>query len=179
MDKKHIHHIIPRHAGGSNDPSNLVSLSINEHAEAHRKLWEETGNELDFVAWKALSGQIGSEEARVESLRIICKSEGHKSKLRKPKSIEHRKKMLGNTNGFTKGHVPHNVGKKITEYITDETRKIMSDKLKGNKRALGYKHTFEAKQKMRGPRPPLSEERKKQNKEFMKEFWRKKREENE
>jgi hypothetical protein len=38
---KHKHHIIPRHAGGTDDPSNLVELSIEEHAEAHRVLYEK------------------------------------------------------------------------------------------------------------------------------------------
>ena len=41
MKGKHKHHIIPKHAGGSNDPNNFVFLTIEEHAEAHRKLYEE------------------------------------------------------------------------------------------------------------------------------------------
>lgn len=39
----HRHHIIPRHAGGTDDPSNLVELTVEEHAEAHRILWERDG----------------------------------------------------------------------------------------------------------------------------------------
>ena len=27
--------------GGTNDPSNLVELTVEEHAEAHRVLWEK------------------------------------------------------------------------------------------------------------------------------------------
>ena len=38
---KHMHHIIPRHAGGTDDLSNLVELTIEQHAEAHRKLYED------------------------------------------------------------------------------------------------------------------------------------------
>ena len=34
---KHKHHIIPRHMGGTDDPSNLIELTIEEHAEAHRR----------------------------------------------------------------------------------------------------------------------------------------------
>ena len=34
----HIHHIIPKHLGGTDDPSNLIKLTIEEHAEAHRIL---------------------------------------------------------------------------------------------------------------------------------------------
>ena len=62
---KHKHHIIPRHMGGSNDPSNLVELTVEEHAEAHRVLYETYGSEYDRIAYKALTGQIGKEEARI------------------------------------------------------------------------------------------------------------------
>jgi hypothetical protein len=64
---KHKHHIIPKHAGGSDDPSNLVSLSIEEHTEAHRLLWEKHGMTADFVAWKMLSGKTEeAEHGRIE-----------------------------------------------------------------------------------------------------------------
>jgi hypothetical protein len=59
---KHKHHIIPKHAGGSDDPSNIVLLTPEEHALAHKKLYEEFGRFQDLLAWKALSGQIGKEE---------------------------------------------------------------------------------------------------------------------
>jgi hypothetical protein len=59
---KHKHHIIPKHAGGSNDPSNLIELTIEEHAEAHRILWQQYGRWQDETAWKMLSGQIGLEK---------------------------------------------------------------------------------------------------------------------
>lgn len=58
----HRHHIIPKHIGGSDDPANLIELSIEEHAKAHKKLWEECGRWQDKLAWQMLSGQIGKEE---------------------------------------------------------------------------------------------------------------------
>lgn len=39
----HKHHIIPRHAGGTNDPSNIIELTVEQHAEAHRLLYEQYG----------------------------------------------------------------------------------------------------------------------------------------
>lgn len=48
---KHTHHIIPKHMGGSDDPSNLIELTIQEHAEAHKKLYEMYGKEEDKLAW--------------------------------------------------------------------------------------------------------------------------------
>lgn len=58
----HIHHIIPKYLGGTDDPSNLVELTVEQHAEAHRLLYEQHGNWQDHLAWKALSGHLGKEE---------------------------------------------------------------------------------------------------------------------
>jgi len=59
---KHIHHILPQYLGGTDDPSNLIELTVEEHAEAHRLLYEQHGNWQDYCAWQALSGRIGQEE---------------------------------------------------------------------------------------------------------------------
>jgi endo-1,4-beta-D-glucanase Y len=71
---KHKHHIIPKHAGGTDDPSNLVELTIEEHAEAHRILFEQYGRWQDEIAWKTLSGQITQAEAIKESQKNANKS---------------------------------------------------------------------------------------------------------
>lgn len=67
---KHLHHIIPKHMGGSDDSSNLVELTVEEHALAHKLLWEEHGRWQDELAWKTLSGQITNAEANLEKLRV-------------------------------------------------------------------------------------------------------------
>lgn len=59
---KHLHHIIPRHAGGTDDPSNLIELSIEEHAEAHRLLYEQYGRKQDLAAYLGLSGLSNKKE---------------------------------------------------------------------------------------------------------------------
>jgi hypothetical protein len=59
----HLHHIIPKHMGGTDDPSNLIELTVAEHAEAHRILFEKYGMWQDEIAWKGLAGIIGHEEA--------------------------------------------------------------------------------------------------------------------
>jgi hypothetical protein len=54
---KHIHHIIPKHMGGTDDPTNLTELSVEEHAMAHYKLYEHYGKKEDLCAYYMLSGK--------------------------------------------------------------------------------------------------------------------------
>jgi hypothetical protein len=58
----HSHHIIPRHAGGTNDSTNLVELTVEEHAQAHKDLYEQYGRLEDKLAWKGLAGLIDTAE---------------------------------------------------------------------------------------------------------------------
>ena len=55
--------------GGTDDSSNLIELTIEEHAEAHRKLWEEHGKWQDYIAWQGLSGYIASKEVHSEATK--------------------------------------------------------------------------------------------------------------
>jgi hypothetical protein len=48
--------------GGTDDPSNLKKVTIEEHAEEHRMLWERYGNEYDRIAWLGLSSMIDKQE---------------------------------------------------------------------------------------------------------------------
>ncbi len=59
----HKHHIVPRHMGGTDESSNLIELTVEEHAEAHKKLYEQHGKEEDRIAWLTLSGQASKPEA--------------------------------------------------------------------------------------------------------------------
>jgi len=69
----HTHHIIPRHMGGSDDPSNLIRLTVEEHAEAHRILYEKYGLEQDRLAWLGLAGIMTKQEHNKEVSRLAGK----------------------------------------------------------------------------------------------------------
>lgn len=71
---KHKHHIIPRHMGGTDNPENLKSVTIEEHALEHQKLWKMYNKLQDFMAWKMLSGK--TDEA--EKARVVLAKEGFK-----------------------------------------------------------------------------------------------------
>jgi hypothetical protein len=109
---KHWHHIVPKHAGGTDEPSNLVHLTVEEHADAHKKLWEQYGRWQDKIAWQTLSGQISIQEAREEMMKynnpmhkpeILEKMSGdnHWSKRDKNKD----KKIFGEINPMKKPEV--------------------------------------------------------------------------
>jgi hypothetical protein len=53
----HWHHKVPRHAGGTDEPENLIQLTPQEHAEAHLALYLEHGRWQDWQAALWLSGQ--------------------------------------------------------------------------------------------------------------------------
>ena len=103
---KHWHHIVPKHVGGSDDSSNLVLLTVEEHAEEHRKLWETHGRWQDKIAWKTLSGQITIQEAHEQMMK-------YDNPMHRPEVLE---KMSG------KNHWVHREGN-ISNWITDNPMK--------------------------------------------------------
>ena len=162
----HKHHIIPRHAGGTDDPSNIIELTIEEHALAHKKLYEEHGRWQDELAYLVLSGQIGKEEAKIRAIKEANTGKKHteeskrkmsevkKGVKRGPLSEETKRKMSEAKKGKTfseehkrkisetrKGQISWNKGKKHTE----ESKRKMSEAKKGVKRGP---HTEESKRKM-------------------------------
>lgn len=66
---KHKHHIVPKHMGGSDDPSNIVELTVEDHAEAHRLLYELHGKIQDKVAWMGLAKLVPMKELILELQR--------------------------------------------------------------------------------------------------------------
>ena len=65
---KHKHHIIPKHMGGTDDPSNLIELSVEEHSKAHLLLYEQYGKKEDLCAHYMLSGKSQDPEFK----KMIC-----------------------------------------------------------------------------------------------------------
>ena len=122
--KTHKHHIIPRHMGGTDDPSNLIELTIEEHAEAHRKLYEEHGRHQDKRAWMGLAKLMTGEEI----IREI--TEEWKAKLRKPK--KDKSKYFGNTNAKNLAGKPKSEEhkRKIAEAHTGKVRGEFSEEWK-------------------------------------------------
>ena len=143
---KHIHHIIPKHAGGTDDPSNLIELTVEEHALAHKKLYEEYGNEKDLMAYKMLSGQIGKDEALFMARSIGGKttmSEEAKAKLREScKARTERQRADGTLERANKKRSKALTGKKKSKEAVDNWRESRK----------GYKHSPETIAKIKAAR---------------------------
>ena len=77
----HKHHIVPKHAGGTDEPSNLLKCNIAMHAFMHEQRYKETGDEYDEIAARTLRGQIGKSEAAT-----LARIEGQKRFLSEPES---------------------------------------------------------------------------------------------
>ena len=132
--------------GGTDDPSNLIELTVEEHAEAHKKLYEEHGNEYDRIAYEALSGMIKKEEVISQ---VLSES--------------------GKRGGAPKGRVPWNKGKKglqknpalaernRNKVWTDEQRKDMSEKLKGKNKGRKRPDLAERNKQRKGINIPRDE----------------------
>ena len=147
----HIHHIIPKHMGGSDDPDNLIELTVEEHAEAHKKLYEKYGNYKDKIAWLALSGQISSQEATRKIQSKTMKNRVYTEEIRKNMSKGQKGKKYPNRKGKCSGENNNFYGMSHTEEYKKRKSKLMK----------GRKLSEETKQKMseskRGiPKPKLT-----------------------
>jgi hypothetical protein len=123
---KHKHHIIPRHAGGTDDPSNLVELTIEEHAEAHRILYEKYGRDEDRWAWLGLSGQIGKDEI----LRQIAMSQ---KGVKKPEGFGEKISAFRKTFKYSEESKKKMSHTKKGKILTEEHKEKISEGLKGKK----------------------------------------------
>jgi hypothetical protein len=95
---KHLHHILPKHMGGTNDPSNLIELTVEEHAEAHRKLYEEYGRHQDKRAWLGLEKIMTGAEI-IKEILTAPKSEEHKRKISEAHKGKPKPWLIGSTHG--------------------------------------------------------------------------------
>ena len=90
-----VHHILPKSLGGSNDPSNLVSLSARQHFVAHLLLTKMyKGKDKKKMCWALHRMAFSSTSPRkFKSSEYEMARKIHISNLSKPKSEEHQAKI--------------------------------------------------------------------------------------
>jgi len=79
-ERTHKHHIIPKYMGGSNEPENLVEVTLTQHTMFHFCNYQLWGNEEDFIAWRGLSNQIDLDQIKLEAMVLGAKKAGQKNK---------------------------------------------------------------------------------------------------
>lgn len=128
--------------GGTDHPDNLIELSVEEHAEAHRKLYEEHGNWQDYLAWQGLSKRIACEEMAREASRL--------ANTGKYMSPETRQKISKAKKGVKHSpeHVKNNSLAQSGKVLSDEHKMKISSALSG--RELSEEHKKNVGKKMKG-----------------------------
>ena len=134
----HNHHIIPKHAGGTDAPENMILLTSEEHAEAHLKLYEEHGRWQDKLAWLGISGRKGREE-----LIQMAQSLGGK----KNKDKKHTKEAIEKMSVAKLGKKHPN--RKSPPPFTSEAKHNMSEAQMGKKDSLETRKKKSEAQKKR------------------------------
>jgi len=91
--KKESHHIVPKCIGGTDDPSNLVDLTLREHYVAHILLAKIYGGTLwhavNLMGRKKQYTNRYYEKARIEHSKLL--SEQNRRTKTKPKEVRHYK----------------------------------------------------------------------------------------
>lgn len=69
-----VHHIIPRHAGGNDESSNLVRMLPEEHYLAHLLRFRAYGDRSDFVAVRCIrNGVVNPNKHKIDSGILLSK----------------------------------------------------------------------------------------------------------
>jgi hypothetical protein len=130
--------------GGTDEPSNLVELTVEEHAEAHRELYENHGHWQDKIAYQMLSGQITNYEAQQKVRKFAnlgnTNFAGHTHSKKYKKKLSLMMKEKRKVNKTMGNHKPHN----------PNTKSKISESLKGNTNKKGK--TGQQKNKFAGER---------------------------
>lgn len=144
--KIHKHHITPRHLGGTDDPDNLIEVTVEEHAEIHRVLYERDGRWQDLAAWKGLSGQISFREldeeiAKNRALKISRALSGRVITEETKKKMAQSAKLRANTEeGRERLLSIAGNGKGMKR--NDTTKKAISSSLLGKQKSESHKENM-------------------------------------
>ena len=159
----HKHHVIPRHAGGTDEPSNLFECSVEEHAELHFALYLEHGRWQDWIAFHVLAGWIDAEDASMEAIRqssrrTCIKRNAENNPMNNPENVA--KAAASNKKWWAERP-------EMRDYVAERQRKAIT----GMKRTEEQKEKSRAAAKKRWDDP----EARKRQAEKIKKSWEKRR----
>ena len=111
--------------GGTDDPSNLIEVSVEEHAELHFALYMEHGKYEDYIAYNMLAGKTSEGERalnimRAEYMRNRVITEETRQKMREGVGRLHTPEADAKRSRTMIGEGNHFYGK-THDYTTRET----------------------------------------------------------
>jgi hypothetical protein len=135
--------------GGADDPSNLVYLTVEEHALAHKKLWETYGKIEDKLAWDGLMGLVPKCDIVKEVARKAAI--GNKWRLGKYHNELTKAKISKNSASKKAIHTPHGIFESKTAYakyigISENTLRTIYNKTLDKPIDSRGKHTLFGKE---------------------------------
>jgi len=165
-EKYHVHHIIPRSLGGSDDPENLVRLTYRQHFVAHRLLMKITcGKQKSKMAFAMMRFGKTSRSFEFVSRQISEALSGVGNPMfGKKLTDEHRASISGENHGMFGTDCYEVWVKRFGSAIAEQKKKDMlgkrSTSLKGDKNPMfGISRSKEQKDaqsiRMSGKNHPL------------------------
>lgn len=154
-----IHHIVPKSLRGSNNPENLVALTVYDHIKAHYWLAKALGSSKPSTL-KAFECMCKMHFSKISELEQVTLEQledwGHLRDISKYHSLETRKKISKATTGKRKVRqkpVSPETRKRISQsrqgiVFSEEHRKHISEAKRGKTYRRGYKHSDETKKRM-------------------------------
>ncbi len=133
----HKHHIIPRHMGGTDDPSNIIEVTVEQHAELHFALYLECGRWQDYIAAHGLAGLISSEEAHRQATSLAHKG---KTPRNKGKKTGPNSKMSAAAKTRLRGPISQAHKDAISRANTGRKRPDQSERIKQYNETTGKHH---------------------------------------
>ena len=122
----HYHHIVPKHLGGTDDKSNLILLSVEEHAKAHLELFIKYGKQADAWAYNRLIRQNNLPGSSI----YVAPNKGKKFS----KEINLKKGRSGELNSMAKKEVKEKHKQSMERLRGSEKLKIFGSKNKSSKK---------------------------------------------
>jgi NUMOD3 motif. len=144
---KHRHHIIPRHAGGTDDHCNLTPpISVRLHAMFHLDRWRRVGDIRDLVACKMLLGCRRADMWEWTDERKARASESQAASWDDERRAAASAALLERWHSDDDFVAAAKAGQsKPRGKLSDSHRAAISESMLGNKHAYGLRHSPETK----------------------------------
>jgi hypothetical protein len=135
--------------GGTYESSNVIRVNVAMHAFLHKFLWDEHGRWQDKIAWHVLAGMISKEQARVAAVSEMGKERWandavYRAKMKAVHSVPSESASITMKSQWANSSFRSRVAAGQKQRWADpKERQLATERMRGNKRGLGYRHSSE------------------------------------